>query len=112
MLKFGVPSSDTCAYCDRLYIKWCPPFKVTKKLKLEKLKSFAADAIIAKESPNKVVIYECENPAKTNVNDEDRSGRPSLVSDDLVNKVDEKVRENQNLWSVVRPLQLQITVKP
>ncbi|KAG8308547.1 hypothetical protein J6590_107134, partial [Homalodisca vitripennis] len=32
---------------------------------------------------------------RTNVHNEDRSGRPSLVSDDLVNKVDEKIRKNR-----------------
>ncbi|KAG8295204.1 hypothetical protein J6590_085189 [Homalodisca vitripennis] len=33
---------------------------------------------------------------RMNVHDEDRSGRPSLVSDDLVNKVDEKIRKNRH----------------
>lgn len=32
---------------------------------------------------------------RTNVHDEDKVGRPSLVSDDLLNNVNEKVRENR-----------------
>lgn len=32
---------------------------------------------------------------RTNIHDEERSGRPSVVSNDLVKKVDEKVRENR-----------------
>ena len=32
---------------------------------------------------------------RTNVHDEERSGRPSVVNEDLVQKVDEKVRENR-----------------
>jgi len=38
-----------------------------------------------------------------NVHDEARSGRPSLVNDDLVRKVNERVRDDRrfpNLWSV------------
>lgn len=35
------------------------------------------------------------NSGRTNVHDEDRSGRPSLVTDDLVRAVDEKIRENR-----------------
>ena len=31
---------------------------------------------------------------RTNVHDEERSGRPSIVTDDLLAKVDEKIREN------------------
>lgn len=32
---------------------------------------------------------------RTNVHDEERSGRPSIVTDDLLAKVDEKIRENR-----------------
>ncbi|KAL4104977.1 hypothetical protein QTP88_020252 [Uroleucon formosanum] len=32
---------------------------------------------------------------RTNVHDEEKSGRPSIVTDDLVAKVDEKIRENR-----------------
>lgn len=32
---------------------------------------------------------------RTNVHDEDRSGRPSVVNDELVNRVNEKIRENR-----------------
>ena len=32
---------------------------------------------------------------KKNVHDEERSGRPSEISDDLLQKVDEKVKMNQ-----------------
>ncbi|RZF32901.1 hypothetical protein LSTR_LSTR004292 [Laodelphax striatellus] len=32
---------------------------------------------------------------RTNVHDEERSGRPSVVNEDLVQKVDEKVRDNR-----------------
>lgn len=31
----------------------------------------------------------------TNVHDEEKSGRPSIVTDDLVAKVDEKIHENR-----------------
>ncbi|GBM62581.1 hypothetical protein AVEN_224377-1 [Araneus ventricosus] len=34
------------------------------------------------------------NDGRTNVHDEARSGRPSVVSDGLVAKVNEKIREN------------------
>ena len=33
---------------------------------------------------------------RTNVHDEERSGRPSVVNEDLVQKVNEKVRENSS----------------
>jgi [histone H3]-lysine36 N-dimethyltransferase SETMAR len=32
---------------------------------------------------------------RTNVHDEERSGRPSVVTDDLVGKIDEKIRDNR-----------------
>ena len=32
---------------------------------------------------------------RTNVHDEERSGRPSVITDDVVQKVDEKVTENR-----------------
>lgn len=35
------------------------------------------------------------NEGRTNVHDESRSGRPSVVNDDLVRKVDEKIKENR-----------------
>lgn len=35
------------------------------------------------------------NEGRTNVHDEARSGRPSVVNDDLVRKVDEKIKENR-----------------
>ncbi|GBN45212.1 hypothetical protein AVEN_186090-1 [Araneus ventricosus] len=35
------------------------------------------------------------NDGRTNVPDEARSGRPSVVNDDLVAKVNEKIRENR-----------------
>ncbi|GBN61860.1 hypothetical protein AVEN_52338-1 [Araneus ventricosus] len=35
------------------------------------------------------------NDGRTNVHDEERSGRPSVVNDGLVAKVNEKIRENR-----------------
>ncbi|GBL72066.1 hypothetical protein AVEN_115080-1 [Araneus ventricosus] len=35
------------------------------------------------------------NDGRTNVHDEARSGRPSVVNDDLVTKANEKIRENR-----------------
>ncbi|GBN51456.1 hypothetical protein AVEN_106234-1 [Araneus ventricosus] len=35
------------------------------------------------------------NDGRTNVHDEARSGRPSVISDGLVAKVNEKIRENR-----------------
>ncbi|GBN93450.1 hypothetical protein AVEN_182407-1 [Araneus ventricosus] len=35
------------------------------------------------------------NDGRTNVHDEARSGRPSVINDGLVAKVDEKIRENR-----------------
>ena len=35
------------------------------------------------------------NEGRENVNDEARSGRPSLVNDDLVRKVNERVRDDR-----------------
>ncbi|GBN64901.1 hypothetical protein AVEN_266694-1 [Araneus ventricosus] len=35
------------------------------------------------------------NDGRTNVHDEERSGRPSVVNDDLVAKENEKIRENR-----------------
>jgi hypothetical protein len=32
---------------------------------------------------------------KTNVHDDDRSGRPSLITADLLDQVNEKIRENR-----------------
>ncbi|GBM22061.1 hypothetical protein AVEN_137371-1 [Araneus ventricosus] len=37
------------------------------------------------------------NDGRTNVHDEARSGRPSVVNDGLVAKVNEKIRENRRL---------------
>jgi len=36
------------------------------------------------------------NEARKNVHDEARSGRPSLVNDDLVRKINESVRDDRN----------------
>ena len=36
------------------------------------------------------------NDGRTNVHDEARSGRPSLVNDDLVRKVKERVRDDRH----------------
>jgi transposase len=33
---------------------------------------------------------------RTNIHDQEKSGRPSIVTDDLVFKVDEKIRENRS----------------
>jgi histone-lysine N-methyltransferase SETMAR len=41
---------------------------------------------------------------RTNVHDEERSGRPSLVTDDIVSKVNEKIRENRRF--TIRELSL------
>ena len=37
------------------------------------------------------------NEGRENVHDEARSGRPSLVDDDLVRKVNERVRDDRRL---------------
>jgi len=34
---------------------------------------------------------------RTNVHDEERSGRPTIVTDELVAKINEKIRENRHL---------------
>lgn len=34
---------------------------------------------------------------RTNIHDEGRSGRPSVVTDELVQRIDEKIRENRGL---------------
>ncbi|GBM65025.1 hypothetical protein AVEN_3476-1 [Araneus ventricosus] len=39
-------------------------------------------------------VRQC-NDGRTNVHDEARSGRPSVVNDGLVGKVNEKIRENR-----------------
>ena len=42
------------------------------------------------------------NEGQENMHDEARRGRPSLVNDDLVRKVNERVRDDtfHNIWSV------------
>lgn len=35
------------------------------------------------------------NEGRTNIHDEDRSGRPTVISDELTQKVDEKIRQNR-----------------
>jgi hypothetical protein len=35
------------------------------------------------------------NEGRTNVHDEDRSGRPSLITEDLKNRIDQHIRTNR-----------------
>ena len=44
------------------------------------------------------------NEGRENVHDEARSGRPSLVNDDLVRKVNERVRDNRRFTISDLPL--------
>ncbi|KAG8251293.1 hypothetical protein J6590_082452 [Homalodisca vitripennis] len=53
-LRFGVPRSDTCVYCDRIFVK--PIAAETEEEKNTAYKSLAEDTAVAKANLNTVVL--------------------------------------------------------
>lgn len=71
-----------------LTVKNCKPIEIYRQLC-----EVYGDNIITEGGVRQWVIR--FKNGRTNVHDEDRSGRPSIVTDELVGKVDAKVRENR-----------------
>ncbi|GFX12599.1 HTH_48 domain-containing protein [Trichonephila clavipes] len=71
-------------------------FLLEKNLKLIEIYRQACEVYrnnVMNESPIRKWCIQFKN-SQTNVRDEEKSGRPSIVTDELVAKVDEEIREN------------------